>query len=87
MNTTITRIRITGCAADAIARLTAQIHPGRFWTPIQSVDACDHACTLYARRRGAITQYELFHNKSYGCPLGSQPETRNIPVSVAPKSA
>lgn len=82
----IKRIRITGRAAADIARHVARDPHYRFWTEVQGMNECNHGCKLYARRRGCVTQYELFHSKSYGCDLGRNPETTRIPVSVAPKA-
>lgn len=91
MTTTIAPIRITGDEAAELARHTrfalADPHaaPGT-WTEIQTRRECDHGCKLHARRRGAVTQFRLFHSSTYGCALGRHPETRDQPVSVAPKA-
>lgn len=83
--TTAKRIRIIGREAADIARHVNSDCRYTFWTEVQVMRECKHGCKLYARRRGCVTQYELFHSKAYGCDLGRNPETSHIPVSVAPK--
>lgn len=87
VNTTAARrILITGREAADIARRVNRNPHFKHWSEVQDMSECRHGCKLYARRRGCVTQYELFHNKSYGCDLGRNPETRRVPVSVAPKA-
>lgn len=79
------RIRIIGREAADIARHVASDPRYKHWTEVQVMRECKHGCKLYARRRGCVTQYELFHSKAYGCDLGRHPDTSHIPVTVAPK--
>ncbi|ACU39385.1 hypothetical protein [Actinosynnema mirum] len=79
-------IRIIGSAAADIARhVTTYVRPNRGWAEVQVMrDECRYGCKLYVRRRGCVLQYALIHSCTYGCPLGCDPATRVVPVSVAP---
>lgn len=84
---TATALRITGAEAASIARHVAiYVKPGRNWVEVQAMRECGHGCKLHTRKQGAVTQYRLFHSATYGCALGRAPETREVPVSVAPSA-
>lgn len=79
-------LRITGpAAADITRRVAAYIRPRRSWTEVQVMSECAHGCKLYARKNGCVTQFRLFHSATYGCRLGRDKSTREVPVSVALK--
>lgn len=82
---TMARIVITGHDARDIAdrvRTSGRLRP--WWTEVQCMDECEHGCKLYVRTRGAVTQYQLCHSTIYGCALGRDKATRDVPVSVRP---
>jgi hypothetical protein len=93
---TTTRIRIVGDEAAELARWAAYVFSLRTsaagrWESIQTVShrahySCGYGCTLMARKRGCVTQYQLLHSSTYGCALGRNDATREVPVSVAPKA-
>lgn len=81
------RIRIVGSEAREIAQhVRAYVKPGREWSEVQVMRECGYGCKLYVRKQGAVTQYRLIHSCAYGCPLGHDDATREVPVSVAPKT-
>lgn len=80
-------LRITGHDAAEIARHTAvYVRPTSTWSEVEVMRQCNHGCKLYARKRGAITQYRLIHSSTYGCPLARHEATRELRVSIAPKA-
>jgi len=84
--TTPKRIRIVGQEAAAIATAVARFPSSTQWQEVQLFGDCGYGCKLYARKIGAVTQYELMHSCSYGCPLGHDWATSSVPVSVCPKA-
>lgn len=81
-------IRIVGTEAADIARHVATyVQPGRSWSEVQGMRECDHGCKLYVRKQGAVLQYRLIHSVAYGCALGCDAATAEVPVSVAPKGS
>lgn len=80
------RIRIVGREAAEIVRRVNRDPHYKWWTEVQGMRECKHGCKLYARRRGCVTQFMLFHSTAYGCALGSDAKTKQVPVSVLPKA-
>lgn len=83
MNTTQTRLAITGLSARELrSHVLTYVKPGKTWQEVQTMNECRHGCKLYARQSGAVLQWQIWHSASYGCALGRHDDTRTVPVSV-----
>lgn len=81
------RIVITGRSAQEITNGPWGLpRLGKSWTEVQGMHECNHGCKLYGRRRGCVNEFMLMHSASYGCQLGRDETTRDVPVSIRPKA-
>lgn len=77
------RIRITGAEAREIAQhVRAYVRPGTSWSEVQVMRECAHGCKLYVRLVHGVPEYRLIHSATYGCALGRDAATREVPVTV-----